>query len=259
MGGPAVNPSRNFKLKNPSGESLDVHIEGSSDSQECILFVHGFGTDKHETNGEFDYIAQHLTDEYRIIRFDFSGYGKSEGNEVDVTYSKHAKDIETLIRWIDENVSPTYLHIIAQSMGCFITALLSPSLISKSVFISIPNPKTSDLINLFVKRVESKGGKFSMTENTIYPRSTGKSQLIGPSFWQEIRELDPLVLISDYSKKTDLLIIHGLQDEIVGDQGFNSYGEIGGLKYIEIDGDHSFKKASDRQVLINHIKQHLRE
>ena len=36
----------NTKIKNIFGEELDILVEGNTNSENVIIFVHGYGTDK---------------------------------------------------------------------------------------------------------------------------------------------------------------------------------------------------------------------
>ena len=92
-----------LKVKNPSGELLDVLVEGNPDSTQAVIMAHGFGTDKHE-HGLFDSLVDILSPNHLTIRFDFSGYGNSEGNQVDVNYHKQAKDLGSIIAWTNSKI-----------------------------------------------------------------------------------------------------------------------------------------------------------
>jgi len=86
-------------IKNNIGEKLDTWVEESiGNVKATIVMVHGFGTSKHETARYFDDISQALTgDNFRVVRFDLSGYGNSEGREEDACYSKHILDLKSVL------------------------------------------------------------------------------------------------------------------------------------------------------------------
>jgi pimeloyl-ACP methyl ester carboxylesterase len=114
-----------YQIKNNGDEELDTLVEGNENSHTTIIFVHGFGTQKDESYGYFIDVAKALHSNYRTVRFDFSGYGKSQGKQVDVNYKKHAEDLKIILDWTKEKFGGK-IYIIAQSMGCFVTAFLSP-------------------------------------------------------------------------------------------------------------------------------------
>lgn len=240
---------------NSHHEKLDTLVEGNTLSPITVVMVHGLGVDKHETAGMFDDIAMALADTYRIVRFDFSGFGKSEGQTEDFNYHKHAEDLKAVL----EFVTKTYggmIYIIAQSMGTFITSLLCPLGIAKTIFTGIPNSNTEYIIERLVKRFGSKpGAVIDQNGISIIPRSTGAVQKWGSQFWKVLREFKPVESVVTFSKNTDLLIIHPLQDEVVGAEYQEEYDAIPNIKIEWINGDHSFKKPEDRHALIVRIKQ----
>lgn len=61
---------KELKIKNIFGEKLDVLIEGNEQTDEIIIFVHGFGTDKNEGAGSFFDAAEYFKKNYLTVRFD---------------------------------------------------------------------------------------------------------------------------------------------------------------------------------------------
>ncbi len=78
-----------YRIKNKYKEELDTLVEGNENANTTIVFVHEFGTQKDESYGYFVDIAKALHSNYRTVRFDFSGYGKSQGKQEDANYEKH--------------------------------------------------------------------------------------------------------------------------------------------------------------------------
>lgn len=243
------------KISNKNNELLDVWVEGNEKSEKTIIFVHGFATDKHETAGYFNGLVKALENKFRIIRFDFSGCGESEGKLEEKDYEKWSEDLSVVADYVRDNFQGD-VYIFAQSMGCFVTALLSPSGIKKTVFTGVPNNNTQYIIeSLFLRFGKKPGGKIDFQGISLLPRSTGKTQKIGPSFWEVIKNLKPKETVEAYSKKTDLMIIHPKQDEVVGNQFLKEYSKIPGVKIKWLDGDHSFSKPEDRSKLIFEIER----
>lgn len=241
-------------ILNPHHEKLDILAEGNENSAITVVMVHGLGTDKHETCGMFDDIAHALINDYRVVRFDFSGFGKSEGKMEDFDYIKHANDLKSVLSFVKKTYDQT-VYIIAQSMGCFVTSLLNPQGVTKTVFMGIPNSNTEYIIDRFTKRFTAKpGGIVNFEGISLVPRSTGVIQRIGPTFWKILREFKPIQAVGEFSKHTNLLIIHPKQDDVVGPEFQEDYDAIPNIKVEWINGDHSLKKPEDRSVLIEKIK-----
>jgi pimeloyl-ACP methyl ester carboxylesterase len=245
-----------LKIKNKAGENLDTWIEGRQDASETVVIAHGFGTNKHETNNFFDEIVASLTPHYRTVRFDFSGYGQSEGRARDFTYIKHAEDLGAVINYVKSNYAGQ-ISLIAQSMGCFVSLSLQPAGIRKTIFLGIPNSNTDYIADRLQDRIRGKGGTVNEDAITIFPRSSGEVQEMGAAFWADLRSFDPLSALKKYLPKSDLLIVHSAQDEIVGDEYMAEFQSIPGINFVTIDGDHSFTNPKDLQVLLELISQFL--
>jgi len=239
-------------IKNKFGEKLDTWVESPEGQiKATVILVHGFGTSKHETAGYFDDIALALAnDHFRVVRFDFSGYGKSEGSPIDVCYTKHVEDLQIIIEWVKENFQEE-THIFAQSMGCFVTALALPSGIGKILMTGIPTSDPKLIVARFSERYGKKpGGKIDYEGISLLPRTSGAIQQIGPNFWRDILSMSPVEQIVKLSKITELKIIHWNQDEVLGTDHLRKYDSIKSLEAVWLDGDHSVSKPADRQNFI---------
>lgn len=239
-------------IKNKLGEKLDTWVEIPEGAVKAsVIMVHGFGTSKHETANYFDDISAALVnDNFRVIRFDFSGYGKSEGSPIDVCYAKHSKDLQIIIDWVKQHHHEK-ICIFAQSMGCFVTAITLPTDITKILMTGIPNANPQFIVDRFSERYGNKpGGKIDHNGISLLPRSSGSIQKIGPNFWKDILSLNPLSQIENLSKIAKLKIIHWNQDEVLGTDYLTEYDNIKGLEAIWLDGDHSVSKPVDRKNFI---------
>ncbi|MBP9702855.1 alpha/beta fold hydrolase [Candidatus Woesebacteria bacterium] len=239
-------------IKNKLGEKLDTWVETPDcDIVGTVVMVHGFGTNKYETAGYFDDISQALTDNsYRVVRFDLSGYGLSEGKQEDACYSKHQLDLKCIIDYIQSTFEGP-VNIFAQSMGCFVTALSMPANINKTIMTGLPNADPQIIIDRVTARFGSRpGAKLDMSGISLMPRSTGAIQSIGPAFWRDLRALKPVSIISEYSKITKLLVVSWNNDEILGTETLDQYDAISDLTHIWLDGDHAVAKPLDRQNFI---------
>ncbi|MEA3354889.1 MAG: alpha/beta fold hydrolase [Patescibacteria group bacterium] len=244
-----------MKLLNPSGEKIDFIVEGKKDSDKTLVLVHGFGVDKNESFNLFVDFSEVLGQHFRIIRFDFTGYGESEGKQVDVNLQKHTHDLKTIIDYVKKTF-PGKIYLYAHSLGSFITAMLNPNGIDKIIF-GAPPSNPCDIAKVFKARIKAKGGKYNPQGISIYPRTLYGIQKLGPSFWKVIKNFDEHQAITNLTQKTNLLILKPMQDDIAGNNNYEHYKEIKNLTYQEINGNHSFTKPEDRQVLIKKIKQFL--
>lgn len=238
-----------IKIVNEQNEKLDVLIEGNTNARSTIIFVHGLGVNKNEGKNLFVDIATQLENKFRIVRFDLSGCGASEGKEEDSNLYKWSKDLYTIIKYVRSKYDGN-VYIIAHSFGTFVTARLSPPNIQKTVFVAMANKDTSGAS--IKARIKSRNGIVNEQGISIYPRTTGEVQKIGPSFWRELTKFNPILAVNTFASKTKLTIIEPNQDEIVKKENREGYEKMVD-KYIKLDGSHEFAKPEDRKVLIQQI------
>lgn len=245
--------NKTLLVKNSFGENLDCLIEGNEQSDRIIIFVHGKGTDKHE-KGMFDDLANSLIDDFLLVRFDFSGCGKSEGREEDICYSKGESDLKDVVNYVRKNYSKK-IYILAQSMGCLVTALLCPEGVEKIILTGIPNTDADFMVKRVTKRILDNGGSVDEQGMSIYHRSNGATQKIGPKYWKDLREIRPIEIVSRLATQTKLTIIHPAQDDVVGNEFIEEYKTTRGANFIEMNGNHNFSKTEDRQKLLELVKE----
>ncbi|MFH1769300.1 MAG: alpha/beta hydrolase [Parcubacteria group bacterium] len=240
-------------IQNPAGEDLYVQIEGPEDADVIIVYVHGFGS--HMNEGYALEFVKAFFDKYRIVRFDFSSCGQSVGKQEDICFKKMKDDLKVVLDYVDKEFEGS-IGIVAHSMGAFVVSLLSPDGIDKSVFTGVPNADTwhlaSQLQNRILKRL---GGTVDEIGISSYPRNDGTIQKLGPCFWRDLKEFEPVKMFSEYANKTKLYVIHPLQDEVVGEQFIEDYKKIEKAEFVELPGNHNFTKPEDRKQLILKIKE----
>lgn len=74
-----------------------------------LLFVHGLGSSTRDWFEQVD----HFKDEYRVIRVDLRGHGRSERSEGPYHIAQFARDVAVLLRQLDA----TPAHVVGLSMG----------------------------------------------------------------------------------------------------------------------------------------------
>jgi pimeloyl-ACP methyl ester carboxylesterase len=240
-------------VHNKHGERLDVVVEGNGDT--TIIFVHGMGTDKNEGSTKLlSDISAVLQRNYRIMRFDLSGYGKSEGTSEEGNLHKWAEDLQAVLQSAKSFGGKNY--ILAHSMGMQVVTLLSPSHIEKTVFTGMPGFDSAKQIERLQRRMLSRGGTVDEQGISLYPRLSGDVQKIGKEYWAALRSFDTVEMLRTYARKTSLLAIRPLEDKIIKPEPFPT--DIP-ARYIELPGDHNFMKREDRDTLIKHIAEFFRE
>ena len=240
-------------IRNLKNERLSVLVSGNEDSDTAVVFVHGFGSNKHENFKLFDDISLSLENDFATFRFDFSGYGDSEGKDEDSSLEKMKDDLYRVIRYVE------FIHqrvfIVGHSLGTFVVSALRSPHISRIVFTSPPNPDMNLFIRNIQARIIDKGGKVNEKGITGYVRSNGLVQKIGPNFWKDLQSFDPKSSTEMLTLNSSVIIFDPQDDEVVKDRNFDhlvDYQEKG-IQSKSLPGDHNFSKSEDRKRLIEEI------
>ncbi len=242
-----------IKITNSSNEELDVVIEGNLDANIAIVFAHGMGSNKDENFNLLLDIAGGLADEFRIFRFDFSGYGKSGGNEEDMCLSKMADDLSCVINHANDTHQKVFL--LAHSLGVYATLQLQPKDVEKIVFTS---PPSMDFVSRLQKKITEKGGALNKNKISLYPRTSGETQKLGPKFWQEVDLFSFSKKIKRQAVSSKIAIFDPLGDHPMNDD-LISFCQRLGIDHYQMEGDHNFINPQDRGVLIKEINNFFKK
>ena len=106
-------------IRNDKGEKICVEVFCPPNPIETIMFCHGItGCRKGRTieDSYFQDLATILSEmKYKVVLFDFSGHGDSEGHDYDVCISKNVKELEKV--FFNEVVDPKKVSFLAFSYG----------------------------------------------------------------------------------------------------------------------------------------------
>ena len=244
----------NVKITNTHGEKLDAVVEGA-DGDLTVVMAHGLGTTKDENARLFIDISDHFAKVARFVRFDFSGYGQSEGREEDMDLNKMADDLASVLTWVRKHFSGRVM-IFAHSLGSLVVRVLAPDDVERIILTSINSPDSQAHVASTIQRIQSRqGGVVNEHGITLYPRLDGTIQKIGSQHWKVLRSINPLKLAEELSKKTDLIIIKGKQDN---PEVAKPYQDIPTLTYLEIEGDHNFTSPESRQQLLAVLSKYIK-
>ncbi len=247
-----------YRVPNQRGLELDVLVTGEPTGI-TVLCVHGFGTGKHENGDLLRDVATELRETAQVVQFDFSGYGQSQGHDVDASIETMTADVNAMVAWIKAQF-PGRAMILAHSMGCFAVANAAPVGIERSIFSGIPRPNTDESIQALQRRLLQRGGTLNVDGVSIYPRKDGQRQRLGRQYWSSLAALDPLGLVQSYARTTELTIIKPLEDEIIGGSEITSaYRRLPGVTMVELHGDHGFTKPKDRRAYLRKVHELIAE
>lgn len=92
---------KSMYIQNENNENIFVEVYKPISVKETIVFCHGItGCRKGRTMNDnyFQILANKLMEKsYKVVLFDFTGHGESEGNDYDVILSKSTKDLKNVL------------------------------------------------------------------------------------------------------------------------------------------------------------------
>jgi alpha/beta superfamily hydrolase len=170
------------------------------------LFAHCFTCSKNLKI--ISNIAREMTDEgFALLRFDFTGLGKSEGDFAETTFTTNLGDLEAAAGFLErEHAAPR--AIIGHSLGGAAVLAVAGRIESVRCVATIAAPADPLHVRQLVEGAEfDERGRASVSIG-------GRQFQIGRDFVEDLEQHD---LLDDVAAmKCPLLIFHGVTDTVVG-------------------------------------------
>ncbi|MBI4175984.1 MAG: alpha/beta fold hydrolase [Candidatus Aenigmarchaeota archaeon] len=194
-----------------------------------VIMAHGFAADKDE-KGTFVELAGMLCKAgLAVLRFDFAGYGDSQGSPADTTITNEVDDLGSAIKYARKR-KYRKVGILGASFGGTI-AIISAATESVDCLL-VWNP-----VVYVQKSLGELAGKYPV-----------KKTKVTKNFFQDIRKYD--VLSSAKRIDKPLFILHGESDSLIPySDSWDLFKSIAGAK-IEIikGGQHNFHGERDLAI-----------
>ena len=200
----------NVHFENANGDTLDARLDMPDDSspRACALFAHCFTCSKDlKAVGA---ISKALTEQgFAVLRFDFTGLGRSEGDFADTNFSSDVEDLVAAARYMGErNESPAVL--IGHSLGGAAVLQAAHRIDSVQAVATVGAPAEPEHVShLFDDSIE-----------TIEATGEANVTLAGRSFTIKKQFIDDLesTRMHDTIRSLDraLMIFHSPVDQTVG-------------------------------------------
>jgi putative redox protein len=180
----------------------------SEDSNRGIILGHCFSCSRH-TRVLRDISRGLVEAGFKVLRFDFSGNGQSEGNFSDSFYSKQIAEMETAASFMSAQ-GVTWVGLAGHSMGAMVALLAASQLENvRAVCTLAAKASPMETINFLnesqLQQLQSTG--------RVHFISRGRNLEVTAAFFADAAKYRLSDIMA--SLPQPLLIVHGDQDEIV--------------------------------------------
>lgn len=238
-------------ILNDNNEKIFVETYEPEAPKATIVFCHGItGCRKGRTTDDdyFQRLAARLSKNgYKVVLFDYSGHGDSEGDSRDVCLSKSVSELEKVYR---NEVETKDVDFLVFSYGATVLcrfleqhkdikpnhiAMISPGL----------DPLNSGFLdrnNIFGKDIAEAYYSGEMKEKG-YAVVGAKNFKLGINFIEELKDFKPDYLLEVGSK---LLVLSGKNDVIIDTKFNHEFCEKHHIRNIDYDASHSLFEEIDK-------------
>lgn len=213
-------------IKNAANENLFVEVFSPDEAKDVVVFCHGItGCRKGRTMDDdyFQVLARKLMAlQHKVVLFDFSGHGESEGNDYDVALSKNTDELaEVFAKEVNEKDVVKFLAFSygAAVLGNFLTK--NPSVIPSKIVLYSPcfYPVESCFLSkksIFGKDIVAAVESGEMERNG-YAVVGAKNFRFGKKMLEDCKSYSPEI----YKKLSDRILVLGGKQDVILDTKYN--------------------------------------
>ena len=202
--------SSKLKIENSKGVTLHGHLELPANQKPSYyaIFAHCFTCSS--SLAAVRNVSRALTqDGFGVLRFDFTGLGKSDGEFKDSHFSANVQDLIDVSNYMSENYEAPKL-LVGHSLGGAAVLVAASKLESVNAVATIGAPATVDHVkHLFVDQIDDLNSSEEVKVNI-----GGRPFSITNEFVDQLSETDLPSIVKELRKP--LLILHSPIDTIVG-------------------------------------------
>ncbi|MDT7828842.1 alpha/beta fold hydrolase [Pricia sp. S334] len=242
--------STKLEITNKKGQKLQAHLELPANEKPhyFAIFAHCFTCSS--TLSAVRNISRSLTNHsFGVVRFDFTGLGRSEGEFADSHFSGNVSDLMAVSDYMSENYKAPGL-LVGHSLGGAAVIVAASKLKSVKAVATIGAPATVD----HVTRLFSHGIDEVKEKGEVKVDIGGRPFKIDREFVADFGKTDLPQITKDLRKP--LLIMHAPFDQIVGiDNAQQLYHNAHHPKsFVSLDqADHLLSQSRDSQYAGNII------
>ena len=243
-------------FSNISGEKLaGTFHDPVNNSRRGIILGHCFTCSRH-TRILRDLSLALVEESFKVLRFDFSGNGQSEGNFSESLYSKQVKDIESAVSFVSSH-GVRWIGLAGHSMGAMV-ALLAASQMDIIKGVCTLAAKASALHSShFLSQGQIQELKRTGRVNFI---SRGRNLELTEDFFADAAKYDLSSIMPSLSQP--LMVVHGNRDEIIPVENayqLHQYRKVNTELVIIPGADHMFSQDEDRQEVVHRVARWFRD
>ena len=233
-----------IEFLNHFGETLagTFHFP-AEDSLRGIILGHCFTCSRH-TSILRDLSLALVEEQFKVLRFDFSGNGQSEGSFSESIYSKQISDMKVAASFIvAEGVS--WVGLAGHSMGAMVALLAAAEMDNVRAVCTLASKASALHTTHFLN--ESQLRELQNT-GRVHFVSRGRNLTVTDGFFADAAKYELSKVLP--SLVQPWLIVHGDQDEIIPVQDahrLHQYKPAGTELAIIADADHMFSQDAQRR------------
>lgn len=237
-----------------------IHIPNNIEEKMPIVIIyHGFCGNKMGPHFIFVKLARTLEKlGIASIRFDFAGTGESDGDFVDMTFSKEVYDANVILDYVKtlDFIDKERIAILGFSMGGAIASVVAGDRRDEIKTLCLWAPAGN------MEEVILSDAYIGDSYNKVIETGTFDVEglLLGKEFLEDIHTIDIFDRVAAYNKES--IIIHGSKDEIVplstSEKYLTLYKEKSSLELVK-GANHIFEKNSWENRVIDITKQYLKD
>ena len=230
---------------NSNNEKVYVETYTTDKAVQTIFFCHGItGCRKGRTMDDsyFQDLAERLmNNNCKVVLFDFSGHGESEGNDYDVTLSKSVSELSVVFN--SEILDKNNVSFLAFSYGAAVLCKFleqNDEIVPRRIVLYSPclYPLDSCFLNkdsIFGKDIV-EGYESGLLEKNGFVVVGAKNFKFGMKMINECREFSP-----DYLKRfsNNILVLSGKNDVILNTKLNDDYCKANNIEEIYFEASHS--------------------
>lgn len=238
--------STKLKIKNRKGITLNANLELPANQKPnyYAIFAHCFTCSS--SLSAVRNVSRALTQNgFAVLRFDFTGLGRSEGEFADSHFSANVDDLLDVHKFMEEHYQAPSL-LVGHSLGGAAVLVAASKLETVKAVATVGAPSTVNHVkHLFSHQVEESEEKGDIEVNI-----GGRPFVINQDFVEAFDNTDLPAIVKDLRKP--LLIMHAPFDKIVGIENAEQlYKKAHHPKsFITLDNaDHLLTKEEDSQYV----------